>query len=121
MRIAVDQLAAGEQRAAVGERRDHRLGRLEHVDPGEQRRGVRVVAVLGDRVRHLEAVAGAELEVVGAVRGRDVDEPRALLGADEIGREQRHLELVALAAQRMARRCSSELLAAELGHDAMAE
>ena len=87
---------------SLDERRDHRLGRLEHVDAGEQRDGVRVAAVLGDRVRHLETVPGAELEIIRPVRGRDVDEARAFLGADEITGEQRHREVVALAEERMA-------------------
>ena len=37
MGIAVHQRAAGEQGALLDQRRDHRLGRLEHVDAGEQR------------------------------------------------------------------------------------
>ena len=70
---------------------------------------VRVAAVLGDRVGHLEAVPGAELEIVGAVRGRDVDEARAFLGADEIPGEQRHREVVALAAQGMTQDGAGEI------------
>ena len=35
MRVAVDQRAARQQSAALDERRDHRLGRLEHVQARE--------------------------------------------------------------------------------------
>ena len=120
MRVAVHQPAAREQGAALEERRDHRLGRLEHVDAGEQRDDVRVTAVLGHRIGHLEAMPGAELEIVGAVRGRDVHEARAFLGADEITRKQRHPEVVALAAQGVTQDGSGEIAAGGVGHRSMA-
>ena len=87
MRPERQQLAGGI------ERRDHR--RLaspflptERVDAlaGEQRH-VRIVgAVLGDRVRHLDAVGDAQLVVVGAMARRDVHEARAGIGRDEVAR-----------------------------------
>ena len=46
-------------------------------------------------------VGAAEFPVVGAVAGRDMDEAGALIGGDEVAGEERHLEVVALAAQRM--------------------
>ena len=68
---------------------------------GEQRH-VRIVgAVLGDRVGHLHAVGDAQLVVVGAMARRDVHEAGAGVGGDEVARQQAHVEVVALAAQRM--------------------
>ena len=118
MRVAVHQPAAS--RAPLDQGGDHRLGRLEHVRAGEQRHGVRVAAVLGHRVGHLEAMPRAELEVVGAVRGRDVHEARAFLGADEITRKQRHREVVALAVQGVTQDRSGKIAAGDVGHRAMA-
>ncbi len=120
MRVAVHQPAVRQQRAVGAQRLDHGLGRLEHVQPAEQRQLGRVEAVLADRVRHLEAVPRAELEIVGAVRGRDVHEARALLGGDEIGRQHRPLDLVAAAVQRMAHDRAGKLGAFQLGDDASA-
>ena len=58
---------------------------------------------------------GAELEIVGAVRGGDVDEAGALLGVDEVRRQHRHLELVAQAVQRVAQDGAGERRAGQLG------
>ena len=52
-------------------------------------------AVAADGLRHLDAVAHAELVVVRAVAGRDMDEAGAVLGGDEIAGQQRHVELIA--------------------------
>ena len=117
MRVAVDQRAAGEQRAMLDQGRDHRLGRLEHVQALEAGHLRGVGAVLGHRVRHLEAVACTQLEIVLAVAGGDVDEAGALLGGDEVAGQQRHGEAVAagMAGQRMAGDAAGERGAVELG------
>ena len=97
MRIGMHQRAVRQQRFLGAQRVEHRLGRLEHVHAGEARHRIGVDPVLGHRVRHLEPVAAAELEVVGTVAGRDVHEARAFLVADEIGGQERHVETVAVA------------------------
>ena len=54
----------------------------------------------------------AQLEVVLAMRRRLVHEAGALVGGDEIAGQQRHIEIVALAAQGMRARYAFQLGAA---------
>ena len=85
MRIGMDELARAQQPAGVADRRDHRavgvaglaVGPID-VLAGEERH-VRVIgAVAGHGLRHLDADGAAELEIVGAVAGRDMDEAGAV-------------------------------------------
>ncbi len=69
---------------------------------GEQRHAGQVDAVRSNRVRHRQTVRLAQLEIVSAVARRDVHEPAALVGRNKARRQQRHVELVALAVERMA-------------------
>ena len=69
---------------------------------GEQRHARQIDAVRPDRVRHRQIIRLAKIEIVGAMPRGDVDETAALVGFDKTRGQQRHLELVALAAQRVA-------------------
>jgi len=100
---------AGQQRPGFVERFQHRLvGRaglaLVSVDgqTGEQRHMGVIAPVLAHGLRHLDAVGLTQAEVVLAMAGGDVDEARTGVGGDEIAGQQRHLEVVALAVQRVA-------------------
>ena len=101
MRVAVRQPPRGGQRAALAHRRPDRLVRLVDVQAGEAGRLRGEGAVALHRLRHRQAVRAAEREVVLAVAGGDVDEAGALVRGDEVARQERHVEVVALAAQRM--------------------
>src|SRR3546814_4570126 len=69
---------------------------VDHVHAGEQRHVVVEAAVVGDGLRDLQAVLLAELEVVGTVARGDVHEAGALVGGGELGRQQRHVVIVAV-------------------------
>jgi hypothetical protein len=108
MRIAVGEPALRQQGARFLQGRDHgRVGVAllavgpEHALAGEQRHMGVEGAVLAHGLRHLDAVGHAELPVVGAVAGRDMDEARALVRGDETAGEERHFEVVALTSQRV--------------------
>ncbi len=123
MRVAVDQRAAREQGAVLDQGNDHRLGRLEHVQALEAGNLPGVGAVLGHRVRDVEAVARTQLEIVLAMARGDVDQAGALLGGDEVAGQQRHGEIVAtgMAGERMAGDAAGERRAVELGQRLVAE
>ena len=111
MWVGVDQLAAREQAAGIGQRVGDLVVHLVDVLAGEGRHVIVEAAVVVHGCRSLDRLpvgairghAGVvmrdRLEVFGAVTGRDVDEAGALLGGHVVRRDQRHRELVALAAQ----------------------
>ena len=113
MRVAVHQRAPGEQAAGRIEGVGDRSVGLEHMLAGEQRHAIGIDPVAVDRIGHLEAVGGADLEVLGAVAGGDMDQPRALFEGHVIGRQERHVEVVALAVERMAADGPGQRLALE--------
>ena len=91
MRIGVRDAAGGQQLARLVERLGHDLvGRALLADRGvdlqaREQRHVRIVgAVLGHRVRHLDAVGDAQLVVVRAMARRDMHEAGAGIGGDEV-------------------------------------
>ena len=110
VRIGVADAARGHKLARLVERLDHvavgvaphAFGRVD-LAAGEQRHVRIVAAVLGHRVGHFHAVGHAQLVVVGAVARRDMHEARAGIRRHEAAGQQAHVELVALAAQRMGR------------------
>ena len=120
MGVTVGQRARGEQRPGVGQSRQHSgvgvallaVG-AQHAAAGEQRHRIDEHPVGTHRLRHRHAVAHAELPVVGAVAGGDVDEAAAGLGIDEVAGKQRHGEVVTLAVQRMAADGSGKLAAGD--------
>jgi hypothetical protein len=69
--------------------------RLEDVQAGEARRVHGEGAVVVDGLRDGQVVRAAEVEVVLAMAGRDVDEAGAGLGGDEVAGQQGHVEIVA--------------------------
>src|SRR4030095_12957375 len=106
MRMGVGELAREEQRARLTQRRDDgRVGiallaiGLQHALAGEERYLREVAGVLVHGRRGLDAGGSAELPVIFAVTGRDMDEAGALLRRDEGPGQQRHLEIVALAVE----------------------
>src|SRR6185312_8131856 len=108
MRIAVGELALRQQSARLLQRRDDgRIGiaglavGLQYALAGEQRHMRIERAVLGHRLRHLDAIRAAEFPVVGAMARRDVDESRALVGSDELAWQNRNRKVIAFAAERM--------------------
>ncbi len=88
-----------------------------HRMPGKQRHVRQIDPVRPDRVGHRQPVCLAQLPVVGAVPRRDMDEARAGIGSDEIGGEQRHVEIVALPVQRMPRHRAGQRAAGKSGLD----
>ncbi len=106
----MDQRVARQQAAGGVDRGDHRLVgvaglAVRPIDraAGEQRHARQIDPVRPDRVRHRQPVRLAQFEIVGAMARRDVDETGALVGLDKARRQQRHVEFVALAGERMAR------------------
>ncbi len=106
----MDEGGARQEAARGIDRGDHRLVgvaglAVRPIDraAGEQRHPRQIDPVRPDRVRHRQPIGLAELEIVGAMAWRDVDEAGALVGGDKARRQQRHLELVALAPERVAR------------------
>ena len=87
--------------AGLGQRRADRIGRLVDVHAGEQRHPGVERAVVADRLRDIQPVGAAEVEIVLAVARRDVHEAGAGLGGDEIAEQQRRVLVVAAPAQRM--------------------
>ena len=91
MRVGVDEHAPRQQAARGVDRGDHRFVgvaglAVRPVDgaAGEQRHARQIDPVRPDRVRHRQTIRLAKFEIVGAVAGRDMDEPGAVVGSDEI-------------------------------------
>ena len=117
MRIAVAQLGLGQERPGLAQSLDHRrvgIARLAVVvvDPRarEERHVVHEIARAVDGLRHLESACLAQHEVVRAVTRRDVHEARALVHGDEIGRQHGHVEIIALAPERVGADRAEQLL-----------
>ena len=87
--------------AGLVQRGADRIGGLVDVHAGEQRHPGVEGAVGADGVGDFQAVRAAEVEVLLAVAGGDVDEAGAGLGGDEVAEQQRRVLVVAAAAQRM--------------------
>jgi hypothetical protein len=124
MRIAVRDAARREQQAGLVERLGHRLvggpllaDRRVDVEAGEQRHVRVVAAVLGHGVGHFHVIGDAELIVVRTVPRRDVHEARAGIRRHEGAGQQPHVEVVALAAQRMSRDQPLEILGGKVAYD----
>ena len=119
MGIVVLVAGAGEKRIGLDQRLDHRLIGIAElalvVDDAlafEARRlfGEEAVGIDGEGDRGVDAArfeCGAiflpDLEVLGAVAGRGVHEARAGVLGDVLAGEQRHAEVVAVAAKGMSR------------------
>ena len=94
MRVAVRQLRLRDQRAGGFAGGIDRVMRLEDVLAGEAR-GLRGEgAVVVHRLRHRQAMRAAEVEIVLAMAGGDMDEAGAGLGCDEIAGQKRNIKLV---------------------------
>ena len=78
---------------------------------GEQRHVIIEGAAVGHRLGYLDAVFDADLEIILAVAGRRVHEPGALIGGDVRPGDQRHVEIITLAAQGMGAQRALERLA----------
>ena len=109
MRIGVHQRAARHQPARLGDRVGDRAVHLVDVLAGEQRHVIVEQAVVADGARNLEPVRLTDFEVLAAMAGRGVDEPGALLDGDVPARQQRNVEVVAPAVERMAADGSREV------------
>src|SRR6516165_9688707 len=108
MRIGMHQAAAGQQPAGGFDRRNYHLVRIARLAvwpvyraAGKKRHARQINPIGRNCVRHRQAVCLPELEIVGAVSGGDMYEAGSLIGLDKAGREQRHVEIVALSPQRM--------------------
>ena len=101
MRVGVTDRPAGQQRARLGQCRADRIRRLVDMRAGEQRHPFIERAVVAHRLRDRQVVGTAEVEVVIAMAGRDVDEAGAGVRRDEVGEQQRRILVVAAPAQRM--------------------
>ena len=120
MRIAVAQLTGRHQVAGLAQRLDDGLvGRAGlavlgiNRQPRKQRNMVVIGAILADGLGNLDAVGRAQYIVVGAMTRRDMDETGAVLFADEVARQQAHVEIVAFAVERMPADGSGKLDALE--------
>ena len=98
-----------EQAARLGQRLADRFRDLVDVKPRPARHRGGVAPVGVDQLRHLDPVGDPEREILLAVARRDMDETGALVGGDEIAVEQRHVVLVAAAAERVRRHVAGEL------------
>ena len=116
------EIRAGlEQVALLGEAADDlvgRVGRREAVQPAV---GVVEPPGLVDRREHRQVVDAAELEVLLARAGRDVDDARPLLERDLVPGDDPVLDLAAGAelVERAAVAKPDELLAADAAHEAL--
>ena len=96
MRVAVLEVGGrGEQRAGLAQvGADRPVGRVElgvdHAALAAEPQPVGPVeAARIDREHRVDAVRAAQLEIVLAMVGRHVDEARALVGGDEVARQER--------------------------------
>ncbi len=87
----MDQRAPRQEAARRLDRRDDRTISITRLPvrtidraAGEERHAGQIDAVRPDRLGHREAVRLAEVPVIRAVAGRNVDEAGALIGLDEI-------------------------------------
>jgi hypothetical protein len=134
VRVAVLVRLLPQQPAARLEVRDHELGHLVRTVPDELAVPLDEEPGLVDRDEHRQLLAPADLEVLGAAAGRDVDDARALVQHDrgvghdamghlglrgevvEAGRIRAADELLAPHAADDLRVCAEDRLAAIPGH-----
>ena len=109
MRIGVNQGPTRHQLADLGDRLGDRAVHLVDMLAGEQRNMVVEQTAVADGPRDLETVRTADLEILAAVAGRGVDKAGALLHRHVIARQERNVEVVALAVERMAADRSREI------------
>ena len=119
MRVAVRQLAGGGERAGGAHRVIDGGVRLEDVQAHKTRGMGGEGAVIVHRLRDRQAMGAAEREVILAMARRDVDEAGAGFGRDEIAGQQRHVELIAMAAQRMRGEGAGKVRALDQPNDGM--
>ena len=85
-------MPALDEEAALGEVADDLVGRLDGREAVQPAVVVVEAAGLVDRRQHRQAERAAELEVLGAGAGRDVDDPGALLERDLVPRDDAVLD-----------------------------
>ena len=120
MRVGMHQRAARQETAGFLDRLGDRLVGVTRLPvgavdgaAGEQRHARQIDAVRSHRVGHRQAVGLAQFPVIGPVPRRDVHETGAGIGGDKIGREQWHVEIVALPVEGVARDRAGERRAGE--------
>ena len=87
---------------------------------GHQRHMLEEAAVGADGLRHLQAEGAADLEILLAMAGGGVDEAGALLDGDMLAGQQRHVEVVAAIAPRVAAVGAFQVAAFRVGERVMA-
>ena len=120
MRIAVlEGLALEKHRALLEQRQDRLLG-LAHRHAREVRHRRLVAAGIVDRLVEREVILHAHLEILDAVRGRRVNQPRAGFERDVLRQDDRHEAILEGMAQLDALELTSERLRERLAFDAVA-
>ena len=126
MRVGVYECAARQQPAGSLDRLYHNLVgvarlavRAVHRVPGEQWDVRQIHPVRPNGVGHRQPVRLPQLPVVGAMPRRDMDEPGAGVGSDEIGGQQRDVEVIALPVQRVTRHRAGKRITGKPGLDRM--
>jgi hypothetical protein len=94
-----------------------RVGGLVNVLTGEQRDPGVEGAIVADGFRDFQATRSAEVEVVLAVAGGDVDEAGAGLGGNEVGQQQGCVLVVAASTQGVGHDGTGEFGALNRGQD----
>ena len=117
MRVGVADGTAGEQVAGFGEGGGDGVSGLVDVDAGEERDPLVEGAVVADGFGDVEIIGAAEVEVVLAVAGGDVDEAGAGFGGDEVGEQEGGVLVVAPASEGVGHDGAGEVLALERGQD----
>ena len=120
MRVGVPDRAAGQQIAGLGQRCTDRISGPVDVHAREQRHPGVEGAVVADRLRHIQPVVAAKVEVILAMARGDVDEAGASLGGDEVSQQQWCVLVIAATAQRMRHDRAGEVRAFDHGQHRVA-
>ena len=104
VRIGMDQLADADDTAMLS----HDLGDprvvTKHMHAGENRQVLHDLAVFGHRVGQRDAVLEmGQFIILDTMAGGDMDKACSLVGGDVIGKQHRHVVVIAMAVHRMQR------------------
>ena len=119
MRIAMRELTRRGERPRCLHRRINGCMRLEDMQALKPRRVMGEGAVIIHGFRDRQVMCAAQIEVILAMARRDMHEPCAGFGGDEIAGQQRHIEFIAMPAQRMRGQRAGKLRTLDHALDAM--
>ena len=119
MRIAMRELTRRGQRPRSLHRRINGCMRLEDMQAFKTRRVMGEGAVIIDGFRNGQVMRAAQIEVILTMARRDMHKTRAGFGGNEIAGQQRHIEFIAMPAQRMRGQRAGQFRALDHALDAM--